>query len=235
MARVVYGETKKLDQDGRWAAHAIYAEDDTGMLTPIGLEVRPARLAPDGDGPWVPVSGAVVLGDLPDEGFPLHLLRGFEWTEREEQVKEAWQDIERELGEVYSYGPDRVVIYLREVAGKAVARGFLIQTRRDLARSLFALLEASVEKAGGAPRSRQEVVDAVQRVYSDFDTNELRATIQWARNLQPPLFEPYGARQRGGRLTQEAHRLLDLADPLEALEPHEREEVEANRRRGLDS
>lgn len=232
MSRVTYGRTTLLDRDGAWAARAIYATDDTGNLTPIGLEVRPAILAAEGDTPWPALSMSAQTGDLPDTGFPLHLLRSFAWAEREEDIKEAWGHIEADLGLVYSFGPERVLAYLSRVANEAVARGHLKPGRRDMARSLFALLEASAEKSGGVPRSRDEIVDAVREVYPDFDKNELRATIQWARNLQPPLFEPYGQRQRGGRLTQAAQVVLVLAEPLDALEPHERDEVEASREGG---
>lgn len=205
------------------------ADRGEGQLVPIGLEVRPASLAGDGRGGWPGLPDEVAAGALPGTGFPLSLLRRFEWEERAAKVEPV---VDRELGDLYQVGTEAVVQHLRRVTDLAVRRGMLRPGRRDLARSVFTLLEASVERTDGRPRSRGEIVAAVRGVYPDFDEAELRSTVQWARTHRPPLFAPYGSRQRGGRITRQTQLILILVDPLRSLEPDEREEI--RRIRALD-
>lgn len=234
VSRVWYGQPQPLDRDGVWVARALYAEDEDRHLTPIGLEVRPAGLASDD---WSPLPSEIDQSLLPESGFPVSLLRSaFRWEERSKKLDQVVNlnlgDVS--LGELYELGSQALLQHLQTVATRAVELGHIRPGRRDLARSLFTLIEASAQRSQDRePRSREEIVRAVRELYPDFDETELRATVQWARTHEPPLFLPYGQRQRGGRLTKFVERILILADPDESLDPFFVDQLRQERAREL--
>jgi hypothetical protein len=225
VVKVIHGRVQALGPDGEWVARGVYVRNDEGHLVPIGVDVRPASLAQaDETKPWAPLPPEVDDFLLPRAGLSLSLLRtDLEWEDRDNSVDRV---IEDELGELYSFGPETLVAHLRKVTDMAVERGMLRRGRRDLSRSLFVLIESSVEAAvDGRPRTRDQIIGRVRQVYPDFDETELRSTIQWARTQQPPLFLPYGQRQRGGRISRAALRILVLSEPLDSLEPDVRDAI----------
>lgn len=234
VSQIRYGQTQALDAGGLWVARGIYAEDDERHLVPIGLEVRPAGLA---EGGWPPLPDSVDRRQLPPSGLPLGLLRStFRWQDRRESLDQVVNLSlgEVSLGELFELGLEALIQHLEKVAEVAVQHQQLRPGRRDLARSLFTLIEAADQRSPDRrPRARQEIVRAVQRAYPDFTDTELRSTVQWGRRHQPPLFLPHGPRQRGGRLTKFTERVLILLDPETSLDDYFLNELRRDRAREL--
>ena len=231
--QVVQGTPYALDASGNWMARPTYALTVDGLI-PVGVDVRLASSALIGDAPWL----AEMLVDvddslLPAGGLPASLLRQVAWPE---QDRERELVVSQVLGDLYAHdgSVETVLAHLRAVADIAVERGMLKPGRRDLARSLFTLVEASPDARGErAAPSRRHVVERVCRFFPDFDSTELRATLQWARTHSPPLFSSHGERRTGGSLTRHAQRILILADPLDVLDPWHRNEILRLRAREL--
>jgi hypothetical protein len=229
VAKVIYGRVQAVGPGGDWVARAVYVRNEERHLVPIGMEVRPAAFAPSYESqPWDPLPQEVDDSLLPPGGLSLSLLRSdLEWEDRDSSVERV---IEAELGELYAFGLDTLIEHLRTVTDIAVERGMLRRGRRDLARSLFVLIESSAEAArDGRPPTRDQIISSVRRVYPDFDEAELRSTIQWARTQKPPLFLPYGQRQRGGRISRATLLILVLTEPLDSLEPDFRDSIRRER------
>lgn len=225
---VVYGKVMALDAEGRWAARVSYMETPDGLV-PVGIDVRPSLWAEDSDDSWPPLPRQLDPAAIPPGGLSLSLLRNIDWSDRNERNQLIVSQI---LGDLYHYGYEfeAVLEHLQHVTEIAVTRRLLRRGRRDLTRSLFALVESSPDAyPHRTPPTRQQTLDRVRKAFPDFNETELRATLHWARKHEPPLFTSFGHRRAGGLLTGHAQQILLLADPLLALPPDARDEVQVQR------
>lgn len=222
---IIYGENMYLDRDGRWVARAAYVErqDD---LVPVGVEVR-LLSRPGEQVDWAQPATHVDERAIPEGGLSVATLRNIVWHDRALRAGMAVTEL---LGELFVYDEAAVLDHLQLVSTDAVALGLLHRGRRDLTRSLFALVMSTPEGfAGVKSPSREATISRVRRHYPEFTANELRSTLAWARGHEPPLFTNSGHGRAGGFLTRHAQRILQLRDPLLRLDEATRHRLEEER------
>jgi hypothetical protein len=222
---IIYGDNMYLDRDGRWVARAAYVERQ-GDLVPVGVEVR---LVPRPGAPvdWTQPATHIDEQWVPEGGLSVATLRNIVWHDR---TLHAGMAVTELLGELFVYDEAAVLEHLQLVTADAVELGLLRRGRRDLTRSLFALVMSTPEGFAemGSP-SREATINRVQRHYPGFTSNELRSTLAWARGHEPPLFTNSGHGRAGGFLTRHAQRILQLRDPLLRLDEATRHRLEEER------
>ena len=225
MTEIVYGGNMYLDREGRWVARASYVERDDDLV-PVGVEVR-LLSRPGAPVDWSRPVTEVEEESVPEGGLSVATLRNIAWHDRSLRAGMAVTEL---LGELFVYDEAAVLEHLQAVASDAVTQGLLHRGRRDLTRSLLALVMSTPEGfAETRPPSRMDTVTRVQRHYPDFTANELRSTLAWARGHEPPLFTNSGHGRAGGFLTRHAQRILQLRDPLLVLDEATRHRLEEER------